>query len=236
MTDGAPMTAWVPTARDERRHAKGSGEWWGESWGFEFGDASSGVAMFVRFVLHPNRNTCWFWSGALNGAGPVVLCRDLSVPMPSQPSVLEIRSSALWSHAICETPFDHWTVAMEAYAVSLDDPNDAYTGEFGDRVGLAFDLEWEDAELATSDVTDPTVRGYSAAAKVTGVLQLDDDTIDVTANGCRDHMWGYLPPEWFADRMNHVTDGDPWIGWLIDDIAPLPPVPLARSFRQGWWM
>jgi hypothetical protein len=230
------MTDWAPTARDERRHVRGPSEWWGESWGFEFGDGLSEVGMFVRFVIHPNRNTCWFWAAVVNGADPVVLCRDLSVPMPAQPSVLEIRSSALWSHAICETPFDHWTVAMEAYAVSLDDPNDAYTGEFGDRVGLAFDLEWEDSEKPTADATKSEVRGYAAEGKVTGVLQLDDLTIDVTASGCRDHVWGDLPPEWFADRMNHITEGDPWIGWLIDDIASFPPVPLARSFRKGVWM
>ncbi len=225
------MDVWAPTAKDERRHRAGTDEWWGETWGFDFVDTRADLAAFVRFVVHPNRKSCWFWAGAIHRDQPVILCRDLSVPMPPQPAVLEIRSSALWSHAICETPFEHWTVAMEAYAVSLEDPADAYRGELGDRVGLAFDLEWEGTERTAS--TDNTAAGYTCETSVTGDLQLDEVTIAVTAAGTRDHWWGVLEPDWFVEQMGQVNEGDRWIGWMLDEIPSHRE--LGRSLRDGSW-
>ncbi len=210
--------------------------WWGETWGFEFVDMRADVAGFVRFVTHPKRKTFWFWAAVIHGHHPVILCRDLAVPVPTQSSVLEIRSSALWSHAICETPFAHWTVAMEAYAVALDDPTDAYSGELGDRVGLAFDLEWED-DVAPSTVPGDAsgdVTGYLSTGRVTGDLQLSETTLPITATGHRDHQWGRLDQEWFVDRMSQVTEGDRWVGWMLDEGTP--PIPLARSLRDGVWI
>ncbi len=229
---------WTPAVRDEKRHAAGTDPWWGETWGFEFVDSAHDLAAFVRYVVYPKRGSCWFWVGVIYGDEPVVLCRDLSVPVPSQPAVLEIRSSALWSHAICETPFEHWSVAMEAYAVALDDPAVAYSGEFGDRIGLAFDLEWETRDSRVDRIEEHSgelVRGYRQTSLVTGDLQLDDAKIEVTATGQRDHLWGCLDPEWFVERMGQVTEGDRWVGWVLDEDGE-STYELARSLRNGMWV
>ena len=72
---------------------------------------------------------------AYPAAGPVVV-RDHEVPLPRQG--LEVRAEGLWSELWCEAPLDHWTCGLEAFAVRLDDPDDARTGEIGD--GRAFVL------------------------------------------------------------------------------------------------
>jgi hypothetical protein len=184
---------------DEKRHPAGRDPWWGESWGFEFGAADGSVGGFVQITVYPRRNVAWFWAAIVGEGRKYILCRDHDVTPPANPDVLEVRGVSLWSHAICETPLEHWTVAMEAYAVELDDPFVAWSGERGDRVGLAFDLEWE--SLASSPVrahTNPAVERYDVPCEVNGVLQIGDSTSTVVYEGWRHHAWGHL--DW-SDTM-----------------------------------
>ena len=183
--------------RDERRHLASSARWWGETWGFELIDATAGVRAVVQLTLHPHRRTCWFWAAVRSVDRPYVLCRDLDLGPPADP--LEIRGSALWSHLICETPLRHWTVAMEAYALELDPPEEAWGAERGERVGLAFDLEWESEDEPDLLAIDDTCT-YEMACEVHGELQLGDDTFAIGGTGRRHHSWGVLDPAWFARR------------------------------------
>ena len=50
-----------------------------------------------------------------------------------------IRHHGLWLSLDCETPGEHWTVGLEAFALAVDDPDD----ERGDLVPLGLDIEWE---------------------------------------------------------------------------------------------
>lgn len=50
-----------------------------------------------------------------------------------------IRANGLWLSLVCETPGEHWTVGLEAFALAVDDPED----ERGELVPLGFDVEWE---------------------------------------------------------------------------------------------
>ncbi|MCU1484556.1 MAG: hypothetical protein JWN67_1302 [Actinomycetia bacterium] len=50
-----------------------------------------------------------------------------------------IRAQGLWLSLVCETPGEHWSVGMEAFALAVDDPDD----DRGDLVPLGFDVEWE---------------------------------------------------------------------------------------------
>jgi hypothetical protein len=50
-----------------------------------------------------------------------------------------IRAEGLWLSLVCETPGEHWSVAMEAFALAVDDPAE----DRGDLVPLGFDVEWE---------------------------------------------------------------------------------------------
>jgi hypothetical protein len=152
------------TPADERRHRPSGQPWWGESWQFDAVD-DTGLGLFVQFTLVPAQRRCWFVAAVVRPGKDVVVCHDIDADAPPS-AVLEIRSNGLWSHAICETPFHHWTVAMEAYALELSDPRVGWTPRpVGDRIGLAFDLEWESVIESSSNLprTAPVVGGIDGA-------------------------------------------------------------------------
>ena len=87
---------------------------------------------------------------ALVGHGRrLVLVRDQDLEAP-RGAVLDLRGQGLWMSVTCETPLEHWSVGLEAFAVGFDDPLEAWGTERGDLVGLAFDLEWEASGPADS--------------------------------------------------------------------------------------
>ncbi len=192
------MRSGVVDRRDERSHVvAGTSPWWGEAWGFDFAmkDAQPGQMLggFVRIAVYPRQQRVWFWAGIVGEGRNYVLCRDHDLAPPANPNVLEVRGGSLWSHAICETPLEHWTVAMEAYAIEFEDPFDAWRDERGNRIGLAFDLEWESNPSASSWVgsTDDVMR-YETPCEVNGTLQVGDDELTIVGEGWRHHEWGVL--------------------------------------------
>lgn len=188
----------------ERAHQPGPERWWAESWGFTFalpdaelpapisGRSTGWLGGFVEFTVLPRQRKAWFAAGIVGEGRPYVLCRDHDLAAPSDANVFEVRGGGLWSHAICETPGEHWTVAMEAFALAFDDPADAWGSELGDRVGLAFDLEWEGSSkhLVSEPTDDPTSGRYGAPCEVNGVLQVGDDEWEIAGLGARSHRWG----------------------------------------------
>ncbi len=175
---------------NERRHPTGTHPWWSESWRFDAVD-TTGLGLFVQFTLVPNQKACWFVAALARPGKDIILCHDTDAAAPST-GVLEIRSGALWSHAICETPMDHWTVAMEAYALELADPTDAWTNPVGIRTGLAFDLEWE----RNGENVLHSEQHYEVPATVSGELQTEDDHWDVSAPGYWSHRWNDRGDAW----------------------------------------
>ena len=75
------------------------------------------------------------------GAHPLVALRDDDVPRRRD---FDVRTDGLWASITCETPDEHWSGGMEAFAVGYDTP-EATADERGDIVALGFDLEWERA-------------------------------------------------------------------------------------------
>jgi hypothetical protein len=225
----------------EPRHRAGPDRWWAERYGFEC--VLTTRVLRVEYTLLPRQGRCWFVAmvGELNDR--VVLCRDLEVPLPAVRSVLEIRSGALWSHAVCEQPFEHWTVAMEAYAVALDKPQDAWIEERGERLGLAFDLEWE----AATGVQPPSPRvddagvSYAISAAVYGDLQVGDERVEVHgAPGQWEHRWGVLSPAWdFTEEpvfpVGHgAVDPDTVVMcWTVDGPQGLRQLSRRTSFARS---
>ena len=67
----------------------------------------------------------------------------------------------VWLSVVCETPGEHWSLGMEAFALEVDDPDD----ELGHRVPLGFDLEWE------------------APGRVHGEVLIDDERHEVDGPG-----------------------------------------------------
>lgn len=176
------MAAMPPAPSDELPHAPVGGGW-SESWTFDFATADGqlgGSVRYVRFADHA-------WYEALL-AGPrrqLLAVLDHDVPFRSSP--LEVRTTGLWADHICETPLDHWTLGLEAFALGVDDPLALLGRQYGDVVALGFDLEWEtDGPV----LDDPASSGYAVPCRVHGEVLIGASVVDLDAVGHRRHRWG----------------------------------------------
>lgn len=168
---------------DEWRHPAGSDPRWEESWYFDFATADLGG--FVRLGLRPHAGVAWYWGYLVRRGEPLLVARHHEAALP-RGRALELREDGLWAALYCETPNEHWTAGLEAFAVALDDPDDAFQGERGDRVALGFDLEWE----ATAGVVPTDGTGYAQPCEVSGEILVGQERLDFTGRGHREHRWG----------------------------------------------
>src|SRR4051794_35375426 len=179
-----------PDGGDERPHQPGPEPDWEESWWFDFAAAGPDgklVGGFVRLGLWPNQGRAWYWAALAGEGRRYLLVRDEDVPLP-RPGRTDVRTDGLWSAFECETPFDHWTIGLEAFAVALDDPEEAWGDERGDPIGLGFDLEWE-AEAEPQP--EPAGDSYRQACRVSGeILTGRDERFLIDGHGGRAHRWG----------------------------------------------
>jgi hypothetical protein len=142
----------------------------------------------VRLGLWPSSGAAWYWAALVGDDRRYLLVREDEAPLP-RPGRTEIRAEGLWSALECETPFEHWTVGLEAFAVALDDPADAWAGERGDRIGLGFDLEWE--ATGPPEPTAGSGIGYRQACRVSGdILVGPSERLVFDGGGRRAHRWG----------------------------------------------
>jgi hypothetical protein len=115
-----------------------------EVWGLDFA-RHDGTGGFVRLTRGGDR--CWYWAYLVGPHLGLVVVRDHDVDPPRRPDTPEVRAEGLWAELVCETPDEHWGIALEAFGVALDDPSDAIVGsdeaEIGLRVPVGLDLEWE---------------------------------------------------------------------------------------------
>jgi len=126
---------------DEQRRPAGPEPWWADAWEIDFAGevGSEVVGGFVRLALLPNQGLAWWWTGLLTPR--LVAVRDHEVPLPR--TGLEVRADGLWGELVCETPLEHWSVGLEAFGIAYDDPADAWGDEWGERLPVGLDLEWE---------------------------------------------------------------------------------------------
>lgn len=196
----------MPDPADEGRHPAGAEPLWNESWYFDFAAPDASIGGYVRFGVYPNLGVTWYWAYLVRAGRPLLAVRDHEAPLP-RGAALEVRTDGLWSALVCETPHDHWSIGLEAFAVALDDPADALGDERGDRVPLGFDLEWE----AVGPAYDyPGVTRYEVPCRVTGEVLVGDDSIAFDGPGQRDHSWGVrdwwsFPWCWTAGRLDDGT-------------------------------
>ncbi|MGI8793208.1 MAG: hypothetical protein ACR2H3_08530 [Acidimicrobiales bacterium] len=191
-------------ARDEGRHSPGSDRLWNESWYFDFANADGSVGGYARLGLYPNLGVAWWWAVLVREGHPLLLVRHHEVAMPRGES-LEIRGEGLWGALYCETPNQHWTVGLEAFAVALEHPLDALGDERGHLTPLGFDLEWETVAPAFAY---PGVPRYEVSSRVTGEVLVGTEAIEIDAFGQRDHSWGNR--DWW-------TYGWCWTAGRLDD-------------------
>ena len=199
----------MPEALDEHRHRPGPHPWWTEWWELVFWAGDASLAGSVRLTLVPDAGRAWYWADVVGTGRPLVSARDDEVELPRS-RALEVRAEGLWSALTCETPLEHWSVGLEAFAVALDDPDEALAGARGDRVALGFDLEWEAAGEARD--TAPVGLGaggrrYEQAAAVHGDVLVGTERVQLDCPGWRARGWG--PADWSS----------PW-RWTVARVGP----------------
>jgi hypothetical protein len=198
----------MATPKDEGRHEPGSEQLWNESWYFDFAAEDGSIGGYVRLGLYPGLGVAWYWGYLVREGEQLLMVKHHEAKLPKG-DVLEVREDGLWSQLHCETPNDHWTIGLEAFAVGLDDPGVAYDDEpRGDKVPLGLDLEWQ----AQGPVFDyPGVSRYEQSCLVTGEILVGNQAISFDGWGQRDHSWGVR--DWW---------GTGWVwtsGRLDDDTA-----------------
>lgn len=209
---------------------------------FDFAAADASFGGSVRLARDLAGGRAIYWACVVGDDRPLVTVRDDEVPLP-RGATLEVRTSGLWSAIHTETPGEHWSVGLEAFALSLDDPSEAWGDERGDLVPLGFDLEWE--ATAAGTISHPCV--------VTGEVLVGTETITVDAFGWRGDDHGL--PDWAAwsRQTGHWSDGTPVapddtdVEWMPRHEAPVlaDGVRLTRSLCRlgsaagrigaGWW-
>ena len=210
-------------AADEGRHEPGPEQLWGESWYFDFVAEGGALGGYVRLGFYPALGTAWYWAYLVGDGRPLVAVRDHDVPIPKG-RPLEVRAEGLWSELVCETPHEHWSVNLEAFAVAMNDPADAYRDERGERIALGLDLEWV-AAGPSHPYTGMT--RYEQACSVAGEVLVGDERISVDGWGERDHSWGVrdwwaFPWCWTAGRLDDGT--------AFHASRPLLDVPYSAGF------
>lgn len=190
----------VPSPVDEQPHQPPDGApSWSESWSFDFAAADGELGGWVRFTRLADR--CWYHALLAGPHRQLVAVLDHDVPFRSNP--LELRTAGLWADHVCETPLDHWTLGLEAFAVGIDDPLELYGRQLGDRVALGFDLEWETDGPVLARDGGPGVEGYEIPCRVHGEVLVGHEVIDFEGVGSRDHRWGAI--DWWSDDGWHLT-------------------------------
>lgn len=189
----------------------------------------------MRLGLYPNLGRAWFWAYLAGRDRPLIAVRDHDLELP-RTGGLEARGEGLWSALNCETALDHWSVGLEAFAVALDDPLEAYRGERGDRVALGFDLEWEARGPALD--SGPFVSGssgYDQGCDVFGEILLGSGTVAFEGPGFRDHSWGVQ--DWWAGPRCRLTgrlsDGSEVRSDDLDAVLDRDGLLCSARFRLG---
>ncbi len=207
MTDLVPPPSYEPAAAvDEARHIPGDEELWSESIYLDFVDEAAGIAGYLRLGLYPGLQTAWYWGCVVGADRQLVTVIDHDIALPPGGSH-EIRTDGLWADYTVETPLDHVSVGLEAFAVGVDDPAQVYGDLRGDRVPLGFDLEWE---TDGSTYAYPGVTRYEVPCRVHGEVLVGAERIELDGWGQRDHSWGVrdwwtYEWSWTAGRLSDGT-------------------------------
>jgi hypothetical protein len=195
---------------DERRHAPGDDLLWNESWYFDFAASDGSVGGYVRLGLYPNLRTAWYWACLVGPDRPLVIVVDHDVSLPTVPGSLEVRTNGLWADHNCESPLEHWSLALEAFAVSLDDPLEAYGAAWGERVPFGLDLEWETDGAVFR--YPPGLDRYEVPCHVHGEVLVGAERVEIDGPGQRDHSWGVR--DWWTQAWCwtsfRLADGSAW--------------------------
>ena len=214
----------------ERRHPPGPDPAWEESWYLDFAAPDAGLGGFVRLALRPHRRQAWYWAYLVGDRRPVVVVRHHDVALPR--AGLDVRAEGLWAALHCETPMEHWSTGLEAFAVALDDPADALAGERGELVPFGLDLEWE---AAGPERDRPDGGAYGQPGDVHGEILVGADRIAFEGAGWRAHAWGapgWAEPGW-TWAAGRLDDGTPFQASTVATELDPAGLPAGGSLRDA---
>ena len=190
-----------------------------QSWSFDLFSADGSLGGFVNLTLLPDLGVAWYWAALVGDGRPYLLVRDLEVVLPRLPTSREVRSEALWADMNCETPFDHWSLGLEAFGVAMDDPDDALAGERGHRTGFGLDLEWEAAGDVVGDESAYDQPGIVHGEILVGGTAVE--TIVFDGHGWRRVTRGALS----------LSVAQSWLGGRLADGRPHRRQPITEDTR-----
>lgn len=176
------------TSADEGAHAPGPSSAWTEAWELRLVDPAARVAVVVAVVLRPAERRVTYLASIMGPGRATVGVHDHDIALPRVG--LELRSSGIWADHVCEEPFEHWSVGLEAFGLAFDDPDDAVTSLRGTVVPVGFDLEWEDTARPTRHVDGDDDGAYTSWGVAHGEVLLGDERWELDGAGARLHRWG----------------------------------------------
>lgn len=220
----------APDPLDEGRHAPDDTPLWNESWYLDWFTEDLSVGGYVRIGLRPDLGTVWYWACVVGPDRPLVTVVEHEVALPRSPSSLEVRHEGLWADLVVEQPLEHVSANLEAFAVALDDPADAYGDARGERVPFGLELDWFTDRAAYA--WPPVTPRYEIPCRVHGRVLVGEEEVEVDGWGQRDHSWGAARDWWAmswcwsAGRLEDGTrfhaaggffPGDDWgVGYRLD--------------------
>lgn len=214
-------------ASAERRHKPDDGLDWSELFDFQFVAPEHGLAGHVSVWLWPAVGRAWYWAGLLGACAPLVTIVETELALPR--AGLELRGSGVWADHNCETPLQHWSVGLEAFAVGLEDPAEVFGTFRGERVPIGLDLEWESEPGEVQRIPS----GYElSSCAVHGEVLVGPERYEVACRGGRSHCWGAMLPyleDWPAASPLPVR-GDELLGWSPASVV----TPAGEALDLAW--
>ena len=155
-----------------------------ERWQFDAFSERDNLGLWVEHGWSVVHRAGWYVGVLSAREGPVVLVVDHHISLPRLSPSLEFRAEGIWAQHVCESPLVHWTLGLEAFGVTLDDPADAAGDQWGSRTAVGLDVEWEASAAAV-----PDAGGFSQQCLVHGEVLIDDRVVDFEGVGSRQRAW-----------------------------------------------
>ena len=193
-----------------------------EQWQFDFWSPDDDLGGWVHFSYDSASQSAWYVAALLGNHRPLVLVVDPLIRIEHLSPYLEFRAEGIWAQHVCETPLQHWTIGLEAFGVTLDQPEDAMGDQWGIRTGVGLDLEWERAAEP-----ERANNGFSQSCFVNGEVLIDDMSFEIASRGSRTRIWLAADPAIndlegvrirVAEKILEIKPsftGDSWCGQIL---------------------
>jgi len=157
------------------------------------------MAVATRFAVVPQRQCSTLQICLWIGQNDPIVLSEPALEFPER--LWEVRGSGLWADHVCESPNEHWSYGLEAFAIAIDDRAELLGRGFGDRVPLGWELEFESTGAVNpSNPANPASpndttydNSYTQRGRVHGIVLTETGEVPFDGAGTRSHQWGYSP-------------------------------------------